>query len=333
MYTVDKARDLLVALQSEAPLMMLFLKSISKIKVYHWMDGELGPELVFSCAVGNESAALMQERSLFTRVSATCLEAAAAAASQGTEASASTQASIINARQGCRSIFSLDLTITDCVSDTSRDRRFLVSQVAAGGAAYDLAVQLSKQLSAPMVPWGAVAADITLNEDAGEHGEGQGKAFCFLPLPSPTGLPCHINGFFELSSNRRDIWHGSDLAGAGAQRANWNLVLLEQAIAPAYAAMIEEARVLIGPGAAYDRQGGDLFVQTVGELTACCLLKSLLTISSQAVACPRCGTSLAGARSAIVQSGFGPSSSLDRRGSAFYRFGALVASNDVPSAG
>ena len=33
-----------------------------------------------------------------------------------------------------------------------------------------------------------------------------GRAFCFLPLPVLTGLPVHINGYFELSSNRRDIW-------------------------------------------------------------------------------------------------------------------------------
>ena len=35
-----------------------------------------------------------------------------------------------------------------------------------------------------------------------------GRAFCFLPLPIYTGMPTrvHINGYFELSSNRRDIW-------------------------------------------------------------------------------------------------------------------------------
>ena len=35
-----------------------------------------------------------------------------------------------------------------------------------------------------------------------------GRAFCFLPLPIATGMPTrvHINGYFELSSNRRDIW-------------------------------------------------------------------------------------------------------------------------------
>lgn len=34
----------------------------------------------------------------------------------------------------------------------------------------------------------------------------QGRAFCFLPLPTATGLPVHINGFFEMASDRRALW-------------------------------------------------------------------------------------------------------------------------------
>jgi len=41
----------------------------------------------------------------------------------------------------------------------------------------------------------------------------EGRAFCFLPLPVLTGLPVHVNAYFELSSNRRDIWFGGDMAG------------------------------------------------------------------------------------------------------------------------
>jgi hypothetical protein len=33
-----------------------------------------------------------------------------------------------------------------------------------------------------------------------------GQAFCFLPLPVRTQLPVHVNAFWELSANRRDIW-------------------------------------------------------------------------------------------------------------------------------
>ena len=56
----------------------------------------------------------------------------------------------------------------------------------------------------------------------------QGIAACFLPLPVRTGLPVHVNGYFELSSNRRDIWSGSDMAGAGKLRSEWNVCLLTE---------------------------------------------------------------------------------------------------------
>ena len=62
---------------------------------------------------------------------------------------------------------------------------------------------------------------------AGSLAAVEGHAFCFLPLPVVTGLPLHINAFFELSSNRRDIWYGSDLTGAGKLRSDWNVCLLE----------------------------------------------------------------------------------------------------------
>lgn len=43
------------------------------------------------------------------------------------------------------------------------------------------------------------------------------------------------------------MWHGDDMAGAGQRRARWNEALLESAIAPAYAALIQEAANLLGP--------------------------------------------------------------------------------------
>ena len=44
------------------------------------------------------------------------------------------------------------------------------------------------------------------------------------------GMPVHINGYFELSSNRRDIWHASlpsEDSGAGKHKSDWNMALLE----------------------------------------------------------------------------------------------------------
>ncbi|KAA8533361.1 hypothetical protein F0562_033106 [Nyssa sinensis] len=75
----------------------------------------------------------------------------------------------------------------------------------------------------------------------------EGRAFCFLPLPIYTGLPVHVNAYFELSSNRRDIWFGNDMAGGGKKRSDWNIHLLEDVVAPAYGHMLEKVALEIGP--------------------------------------------------------------------------------------
>lgn len=90
---------------------------------------------------------------------------------------------------------------------------WLVSSALAGGAALDMA--LSKQLEGRgLVPWVGVACPLPEGAASGQaelssaSRQLRGQAFCFLPLPVRTGLPVHVNGYFELSSNRRDIWYG-----------------------------------------------------------------------------------------------------------------------------
>ncbi|CAF2017384.1 unnamed protein product [Brassica napus] len=74
-----------------------------------------------------------------------------------------------------------------------------------------------------------------------------GRAFCFLPLPITTGLPAHINAYFELSSNRRDLWFGNDMAGGGKVRSDWNLYLIEEVVVPAYGHLLEKIASELGP--------------------------------------------------------------------------------------
>jgi hypothetical protein len=175
---------------------------------------------------------------LFSRVSALAMEVLSAAAGAAETApdmamphqtSLSAAAALSKLRQGASSTFQLHLTVTDHMLPSSvpaaasnapakavlgsgtsyvspaatSTRCFLISQCSASGATVDLALDMSKHLAAPLVPWGAVAADIT----SPQHSYGSpapGQAFCFLPLPAlDLGLPVHINGFFELSSNRR----------------------------------------------------------------------------------------------------------------------------------
>jgi sacsin len=124
------------------------------------------------------------------------------------------------------------------------------------GAALKQAVEAWRSSHTKLLPWVGVAALLPeqvqdLQASSGAAGSHIGRAFCFLPLPIHTALPVHVNGFFELSSNRRDVWAPSaDMSGSGAARAQWNLRLMEDGVAPAYTQLLQLAAEHLGPTAA-----------------------------------------------------------------------------------
>ena len=116
----------------------------------------------------------------------------------------------------------------------AQEERWLVHNALGGGAAQRMAVTdparglvpwvgiaaalvaTPNQLAAPGKPGSAGASEPSDSLTISGGAAGPGRAFCFLPLPIATGLPSgvHVNGYFELSSNRRDIWcaHGGECA-------------------------------------------------------------------------------------------------------------------------
>jgi len=64
-----------------------------------------------------------------------------------------------------------------------------------------------------------------------------GHAFCFLPLPSKTGLPVCIHGYFSVADNRRSIkWPSHDEQG---EETRFNKALVDDLITPLYAILLE----------------------------------------------------------------------------------------------
>lgn len=86
-----------------------------------------------------------------------------------------------------------------------------------------------------------------VNEMHREIGCLEGRAYCFLSLPLKTSFPVHLNGYFELSSNRRDLWWNStnDMAGDGSIRYFWNMTLLQDVICNAYIRILTFAKTLV----------------------------------------------------------------------------------------
>ena len=154
--------------------------------------------------------------------------------------------------------------VNDAYSSVSRAyplERYLIFSQFGGGSASRLTSNPSLA-SLRLVPWAGVAARIfppptvdssdieSCNDHNGrETSGGIGTAYCFLPLPECTRLPVHVNGYFELSSNRRGLWWGDDMAGDGRARADWNRSLIADVVAPCYRRLVVAAASMERDGA------------------------------------------------------------------------------------
>ena len=239
-YSAKSVRKLLKAFAEEKVLDLLYLKNVERIEVMEWAAGEDAPRVVASSEVSGMSPALRTHRAAFSRASA------ALAAGSSIEPP---------------DTFKLTFRSKGIGSNEDTVRTFIVSQ-ALGTELMPLVVSGREKFGMKLVPWAAVAAELspTSPSDDTERfhlssspqpAAVEGRAFCFLPLPVKTGLPVHVNAYFELSSNRRDIWFGGDMAGGGAARSEWNTALLERVVAPAYARLLLVAASDLGPSSAF----------------------------------------------------------------------------------
>ncbi len=134
---------------------------------------------------------------------------------------------------------------------------WIVSGMVGSQAARNAALAHSKRLSQlaglhpvlhhAFVPVAAVAARLdTLSDDAKADSKSRthavrGKLFCGQPLPhAETGLPVHVHAFFALDSAKRARFD----PGAARRDAEWNNVLVTDAISDAYCELLMQVRDL-----------------------------------------------------------------------------------------
>lgn len=90
-----------------------------------------------------------------------------------------------------------------------------------------------------LIPWVGVAAQLGLPTAL------RGEFFAFLPLSLVTGLPVHVNGYFELSPDRGRLWQHSGtggLQGEALAKADWNENLLSFGVGLCYEKLLVEVR-------------------------------------------------------------------------------------------
>ena len=217
-----------------------------------------------------------------------------------------------------------------------QQQQWLVCNLIAGGAARKLALEGSNPKNATprgWVPWAGVAAPVNPPpfQPAATF---NGRAFCFLPLPTMTHLPVHLNGLFELSSNRRDLWHGKDLSGVGKKRADWNSAVLADGVAVGYARLLVAATrlptYLDNVAAFYDLWPQQLDLPQPWDEVSISLYRLLLT---QAVlwSAARGGCWVAPAVAIYMPPSTSDSSGLEQRIAVLLRKGGVPVVDAVPA--
>ncbi len=211
------------------PSCLLFLKSLTSVELSVWNEGSDKEEVFFrsSCNLSEESRKMREMiPSLLSQV---------ASASIQPYPYQETNVDVV-----------IESTTTLQGTPSSSSQRFLVCSNLGGPKATPAALNPASS-ALRFVPFASVACALNALNPHDSFEPIKGRAFCFLPLPTLTGLPVHVNGAFELSSNRRDVWFGDDMAGEGLLRAQWNKVLLEDVAVPAYLRLLELSSAYMTP--------------------------------------------------------------------------------------
>eukprot|EP01119_Soliformovum_irregulare_P010357 TRINITY_DN2544_c0_g1_i1.p1 TRINITY_DN2544_c0_g1~~TRINITY_DN2544_c0_g1_i1.p1 ORF type:complete len:1754 (-),score=290.76 TRINITY_DN2544_c0_g1_i1:836-6097(-) len=81
----------------------------------------------------------------------------------------------------------------------------------------------------------------------------QGSIYCFLPLAIHSGVNAHINGYFAVQSNRRDMWSSAN-ASTPEQKAlhQWNKGLVEDIVVSAWVYLLVKVSELMHPNCGSD---------------------------------------------------------------------------------
>ncbi|CAD6261751.1 unnamed protein product [Miscanthus lutarioriparius] len=224
-YTEDDILSLFAKLYQEAVYNLLFLKNVLSLEMYVWESGMTEPKIIYSCSLGPQSEKLSWHRQALVRFSGTPVE---------------------SSKQKLDS-FSMDF-ISEAFLGNKIEKKsstyFIVQGMASASSKIGIfATAAAKEYDLHLLPWASVAACIS-NTGLEDTVLRQGRAFCFLPLPVRTGLSVHVNGYFEVSSNRRDIWYGADMDRGGKLRSDWNRLLLEDVVAPLFRELLMKLRML-----------------------------------------------------------------------------------------
>ena len=211
VYTVEKLKKLLIALEAEAKYLLLFLRSVCSIEVIEISELETFEQVFKVCISSHESTKHHSEQQLLLRrVESTFTGASPYAVKQVIQETAH---------------FHIEL------NDGSRNEWAVVHRI---GSENPKVLALAEKQH--VLPWVGAACEVSNTNDCSK-----GRIFCFLPLPTEDRTPfaIHVNGTFAVSSNRRSLkWEAQERRDD--QEGTWNKLLVQYCLPYCYAQLIQE---------------------------------------------------------------------------------------------
>ena len=241
-YSSEKVfQNLFLSLKEEASMLLLFLNHITNISLYNYDQRSGKPKLLLDISMDtNRIPQVQAERKK-------CIELA--------KKWKDLQDTVIH-------LYSISINVMNAFKDesfTTNSSYLILNSVGTSDKEIN---EKAKELQ--VIPWVGIAAPCsfsTIVENCEMNVSGNkinvksllrlrlsevnwqyidpvisGHAFCFLPLPNPTGLPVSLNGYFSIADNRRSIkWPTHDEHGKGA---DFNKELVLKMVSYAYATMI-----------------------------------------------------------------------------------------------
>ncbi|KAK3584527.1 hypothetical protein CHS0354_039261 [Potamilus streckersoni] len=232
---VDKiiVNDILKKFCDDSFEAILFLKHVSKITVSNISSGTIKEEYIVETKLSQEDRKKRDEFFQFVKTKADQYKKDRTSIINMSSAEVSYAMTVrdtrgeskyfcIVQRMGFKDGFVLPETVVHALKDSN------LGQLPIGGVAF--AIPNKQKMMMISKKHNYYRTGRVEKKNAVELNEINGRAFCFLPLPIRTGLPCHINGHFVLDHEaRRTLWkehHG--------YRRDWNHCIFESIVSPAY---------------------------------------------------------------------------------------------------
>ena len=222
--------------KTSAERMLVFLRHVNKVELYEVKRGSSAAAMKCVCSVSSTieehrgSSDLVQEYRLSLQQSSQNLY------SMPMERKGmKIKKVLIKVFKGSDSPKSKKSKGGKVVSDVSH-QLWMLSSVLGSGNSLKMAGR-----SKGLVPLAEVAVKVSREGSLLLPKPCTGQVFCFLPLPVSTDQKCLINGYFEVSTSRRNLLHlQARQLGEKNDEHQWNRCLIQDALSEAFGNMLAD---------------------------------------------------------------------------------------------